>query len=97
MSKAAGIRDLSARELKGHNILAVQRFQNATRHMIEFVVRLPGTPYGECGDEVRLFLNEADFAKAMPYHNKQQIKIKKYAHIIEGQILHDKLKNAHSR
>ena len=83
MSKAAGIRDLSARELKGHNILAVQRFQNATRHMIEFVVRL--------------FLNEADFAKAMAYHNKQQIKIKKYAHIIEGHILHDKLKNAHRR
>ena len=56
--------DISARELKGHNILAVERFQDKTRHMIEFVVRTDN---------------------------------KKYAHIIEGHILFDKLKNAYRR
>lgn len=32
------MRDISARELKGHNILAVERFQDNTRRMIEFSV-----------------------------------------------------------
>ena len=49
------MRDISARELKGHNILAVERFQDSTRWMIEFAVRKPRTPYGSPGDEVRLF------------------------------------------
>ena len=52
------MRDISARELKGHNILAVERFQDSTRWMIEFAVRKPRTPYGSPGDEVRLFLTE---------------------------------------
>ena len=32
------MRDISARELKGHNILAVERFQDNTRWMIEFSI-----------------------------------------------------------
>ena len=32
------MRDISARELKGHNILAVERFWDSTRWMIEFSV-----------------------------------------------------------
>ena len=32
------MKDISARELKGHNILAVERFKDSTRWMIEFVV-----------------------------------------------------------
>ena len=35
------MRDISARELKGHNILAVERFRDNTRWMIEFSVRAP--------------------------------------------------------
>ena len=46
------MRDISARELKGHNILAVERFQDSTRWMVEFMVRKPRTPYGSPGDEV---------------------------------------------
>ena len=49
------MRDISARELKGHNILAVERFQDSTRWMIEFAVRKPRTPYGSPGDEVACF------------------------------------------
>ncbi|CBK98906.1 hypothetical protein FP2_14060 [Faecalibacterium prausnitzii L2-6] len=50
------MRDISARELKGHNILAVERFWDNTRWMIEFSVLRPSTPYGSPGDEMRLFL-----------------------------------------
>ena len=50
--------DISARELKGHNILAVERFEDSTRWMIEFVVLHPCSAYGSRGDEMRLFLAE---------------------------------------
>ena len=47
------MRDISARELKGHNILAVERFQDNTRRMIEFSVLRPSTlteaPEMKCG------------------------------------------------
>ena len=46
------MRDISARELKGHNILAVERFRDNTRWMIEFSVLRPCT-YGSPGDEMR--------------------------------------------
>ena len=42
-------RDISARELKGHNILAVERFRDNTRWMIEFSVLRPGS-YGSPGE-----------------------------------------------
>ena len=50
--------DISARELKGHNILAVERFWDDTRWMIEFSVLRPSTAYGSPGEEMRLFLTE---------------------------------------
>ena len=37
------MKDISARELKGHNILAVERFKDNTRWMIEFSVLRPST------------------------------------------------------
>lgn len=46
------MKDISARELKGHNILAVERFKDSTRWMIEFVVLRPCTAYGSRGDGV---------------------------------------------
>lgn len=48
------MKDIAARELKGHNILAVERFWDSTFWMIEFTVLRP-TAYGEPGDEMRLF------------------------------------------
>ena len=46
------MRDISARELKGHNILAVERFWDNTRWMIEFSVLRPSTAYGSPGDDL---------------------------------------------
>ena len=46
------MRDISARELKGHNILAVERFQDSTRWMIEFPSCVPAptvVPVMKCG------------------------------------------------
>ena len=79
--------DCTARELKGHNILALERFSDNTRHMVEFLVKKPDTAYGSPGDEVRLFLNDAGYRQALSCHDAQQIKIKRYAHVIEGHIV----------
>ena len=86
------MRDISARELKGHNILAVERFQDSTRWMIEFAVRKPRTPYGSPGDEVRLFLTEDGYQAALLSQQRRDIKIKKCAHVVEGHVLYVKKK-----
>ena len=81
------MRDISARELKGHNILAVERFQDSTRWMIEFAVRKPHTPYGSPGDEMRLFLTEDGYQAALLSQQRRDIKIKRHAHVVEGHII----------
>ena len=80
------MRDISARELKGHNILAVERFRDNTRWMIEFSVLRPGS-YGSPGDEIRLFLTEDGYRQALDAQRSQQIKIKRHAHVVEGHII----------
>lgn len=80
------MRDISARELKGHNILAVERFQDSTSRMIEFSVLRP-CAYGSTGDEMRLFLTEESYQAALLSQQRREIKIKRYARIIEGHIL----------
>ena len=72
------MRDISARELKGHNILAVERFWDNTRWMIEFSVLRPSTAYGSPGDEMRLFLTEDGYRAALQSQQRREIKIKRY-------------------
>ena len=86
------MRDISARELKGHNILAVERFRDETRWMIEFSVRSPRAAYGSPGDEMRLFLTEDEYQAALLSQKRREIKIKKCSHVIEGHILYVKKK-----
>ena len=85
--------DISAKEMKGHDILAVERFQDNTRYMIEFEIQEDNSPYGSPGDEVRLFLNESGYRDARAKEKRREIKIKRYAHIIEGHILIPKKKH----
>ena len=47
----------------------------------------PVPPYGSPGDEVRLFLTEDGYRQALDAQRGQQIKIKRYAHVVEGHIL----------
>ena len=79
------MRDISARELKGHNILAVERFQDNTRWMIEFSILRPCS-YGSPGDEMRLFLTEDGYQAALVSQKRREIKIKRYARVIEGHV-----------
>ena len=41
---------------RGHDLLAVERFRDDTRHMVEFEVLKDGNPIGLRGETARLFL-----------------------------------------
>ena len=58
------MRDISARELKGHNILAVERFRDSTP-LDDRIFRPAFRLYGSPGDEMRLFLTEDGYQAAL--------------------------------
>ena len=72
--------------------MAVERFQDSTRWMVEFAVRKPRTPYGSPGHEVRLFLTEDGYQAALLSQQRRELKIKKCAHVVEGHVLYVKKK-----
>ena len=44
-------------------------------------------PYGSPGEEMRLFLTEDGYQAALQSQQRREIKIKRYARVIEGHIL----------
>lgn len=77
--------------LTGHDLLAVERYHDDTRHMIEFLV-FADCPMGEAGQYIRRFLTDEDYAAALDAQRRGFISIRKHGHIIEGHILPDKPK-----
>ena len=77
--------------ITGHDLLAVERYHDNTRHMIEFLV-FADCPMGKAGQYVRRCLNEADYAAALDAQRQGNIRIRKHGGIIEGHILPDKPK-----
>ena len=65
----------------------VERFWDNTRWMIEFSVLRTSTAYGSPGEEMRLFLTEDGYQAALQSQQRREIKIKRYARLIEGHIL----------
>lgn len=52
--------------ITGHDLLAVERFRDDTRHMAEFYV-LADCPLGREGQYLRRFLNEDGYASLTSY------------------------------
>ena len=77
--------------LIGHDLLAVERFRNDTRHMIEFLV-LADCPLGKEGQYIRRFLTEGGYQEALAHVRQGGIQIRRHASIIEGHILPDRPK-----
>ena len=50
--------------ITGHDLLAVERFRDDTRHMAEFLV-LEDCPQGQEGQYIRLFLNDDGYTKVL--------------------------------
>ena len=76
--------------IHGHDLLAVERFKDATHHMIIFDILSRDTPYGEKGQRMRLFLTDSEYTQAQAAHKARTIKILRHAFIIEGHIVPDK-------
>ena len=80
--------------ITGHELLAVERFQDSTRHMIEFLV-LADCPLGKEGQYIRRFLTEGGYGEALAHARQGSIQIRRHACIIEGHILPDKSRKRH--
>ncbi len=75
----------------GHDLLAVERYRDDTRHMVEFLVRTDCN-LGQQGQYVRRFLDEAGYNAVLEAQKLGHIRICKHGNIIEGHILPDKPK-----
>ena len=64
-----------AQKLSGHDIMALERFDPETRHMIVFDVLSHDSPMGWKGEKMRLFLTEAGYGKALENQEKGHIRI----------------------
>lgn len=83
--------------VQGHNLLALERFMDGTRHMIEFDVLTWESPAGDMGGSYRLFLSDEGYEKAIATEKRGDIKICKHARVIEEHIIYDKKKRQHER
>lgn len=76
-------------KLTGHDIMALERFEPDTRHMIVFDVLSHESPMGYKGDKMRLFLTETGYGKALENQDKGFIMIKNHAKVIAGKLRYD--------
>ena len=78
-----------AQKLSGHDIMALERFDPATRHMIVFDVLTHDSPVGWKGEKMRLFLTDAGYSKALDNQEKGHIKIRSHAKVLSGDLHYD--------
>ena len=78
-----------AQKLSGHDIMALERFDPETRHMIVFDVLSHDSPMGWKGEKMRLFLTEAGYGKALENQEEGHIKIRNHAKVRSGHLSYD--------
>lgn len=89
--------DFNTPHTNGHNLVAVQRYLDTTRHMIEFDVISPKYPGGAVGSRMRLFLSDSGYIEALEHQNSKHIKIRLHAYVIEGNLVYDGKKKKRRR
>lgn len=89
--KIAEARQLSgAEKLKGHDIMALERFDPEVKHMIVFDVLSYDSPVGDKGDRMRLFLTEAAYQKFLDSQERGEVKLKNHAKVSGGNLYYDR-------
>ncbi len=68
-----------AEQLKGHDIMALERFDPEVRHMVIFEVLSGDSFAGSKGDRVRLFLTDAGYQKFKGRQEQGEIRIENHA------------------
>ncbi len=79
-----------AEQLKGHDVMALERFDPEVRHMVIFEVLLGDSFVGDKGDRMRLFLTDAGYQKFQDRQKKGEIKIQEHMKVAsDGHLYHD--------
>ncbi len=79
-----------AEQLKGHDIMALERFDPEVHHMVVFEVLSEDSFDGDKGDRVRLFLTDAGYQKFQSRQEKGEIKIQEHKKVTpDGHLYHD--------
>lgn len=81
--------------MRGHDLLAVERFQDGTRHMVEFEVLKDGSLLALRGEMARLFLSEDSYQRALRSATLGEIRITRHALVVEGHLIRPKKKRRH--
>ena len=76
-----------AEKLKGHDIMALERFAPEVRHMIIFNVLSYNSPVG---DKMRLFLTDAGYQKFLDSQERGEVKLKNHAKVSDGHLHYDR-------
>lgn len=79
-----------AEKLKGHDIMALERFDPDVHHMIVFEVLSYESPMGSKGDRMRLFLTDEGYRKALDNQEQGHLKIKNHAKVVSGHLHYDR-------
>ncbi len=79
-----------AEQLKGHDIMALERFDPEVRHMVVFEVLSEDSSTGEKGDRVRLFLTDIGYKKFQGRQEEGEIKIQDHVKVLPGGYLQNK-------
>jgi len=82
--------DLDSNNIKGHSLLALERYSDVTRHMIEFDITSDNLPEGRRGERHRRFLTDAEYVDLRNRQKRREIKIRRYAHVTEGNIIYER-------
>ena len=78
-----------AKKLKGHDIMALERFDPEVRHMIVFDVLSYDAPVGDKGDKMRLFLTDAGYQKFLDSQERGEVNLKNHAKVSGGHLHYD--------
>lgn len=79
-----------AEKLKGHDIMALERFDPEVKHMIVFNVLSDNAPVGDKGDKMRLFLTDAGYQKFLDSQERGEVKLKNHAKVSGGHLHYDR-------
>ena len=79
-----------AEKLKGHDIMALERFDPEVKHMIVFDVLSGDAPVGDKGDKMRLFLTDAGYQKFLDSQDRGEVKLKNHAKVSCGHLHYDR-------
>lgn len=83
-----------AEQLKGHDIMALERFDPETHHMVVFEVLSGDSFVGDKGDRMRLFLTDAGYQKFQERQENGEIKIQEHLKVASDvNLYHDYSRN----